>query len=149
MLIKKIVPEKPKIYIGLKIIHICLKCKIIIRMEICKAPTPRLKALNKHNTHNVIETENVINNLTKLTLNVDINKGSSIAMYKMHTRRARARAPARTHARPHARTHTHTHTHTLQALVYDIFPSTTAVFIYTHIVQTDSSVEKRCLTEIF
>ena len=76
-----------------------------------------------------IEMENVINNLTKLTLKVDINKGSSIAMYKMHTR---ARAP--TPPPPPS-------PHTLQALVYDIFPSTTAVFGYTHIVQTDSSVE--------
>ena len=30
---------------------------IIIIMEICKAPTPRLKALNKHNTHNVHRDE--------------------------------------------------------------------------------------------
>ena len=32
----------------------------------------------------------------------------------------------------HTRTHTHTHTvtHKLQALVYDILPSTTAVFSY-------------------
>ena len=27
--------------------------QVLIIMEICKAPTPRLKALNKHNTHNV------------------------------------------------------------------------------------------------
>ena len=32
-------------------------------MEICKAATPRLKALNKHNTHIVIEMDNVICNL--------------------------------------------------------------------------------------
>ena len=30
----------------------------------------------------------------------------------------------------HTHTHTHTHTHKLQALVYDILPSTTAVFSY-------------------
>ena len=35
-------------------------------MDFCKAPTPRLKALNKHNmTHMLyIEMENVISNLT-------------------------------------------------------------------------------------
>ena len=40
----------------------------IIIMEVCKAPTLRLKALNKHNiTHIIynIEMENVISNLTK------------------------------------------------------------------------------------
>ena len=30
-----------------------LQVLIIIIMEICKAPTPRLKALNKHNTRTV------------------------------------------------------------------------------------------------
>ena len=37
-------------------------------MEICKAPTLRLKALNKHNITHItynIEMENVISNLTK------------------------------------------------------------------------------------
>ena len=40
---------------------------IIIIMEICKAPTLRLKALIKHNvTHmRYIKMENVISNLTK------------------------------------------------------------------------------------
>ena len=35
-------------------------------MEICTAPTPRLKALNKHNVTHImyIETEKVIRNLT-------------------------------------------------------------------------------------
>ena len=40
----------------------------IIIMEICKAPTLRLKALNKHNTTHIIyniEMENFISNLTK------------------------------------------------------------------------------------
>ena len=38
---------------------------ITVIMEICKAPTPRLKALNKHNTTNImyIEMENVISSL--------------------------------------------------------------------------------------
>ena len=36
-------------------------------MEICKAPTPRLKVLNKDNITHImyIEMENVIRNLTK------------------------------------------------------------------------------------
>ena len=40
---------------------------IIIIMEICKAPTPQLKALNKHNVTHImyIEMENVISSLTK------------------------------------------------------------------------------------
>ena len=44
-----------------------LKGLIIIIMEICKAPTMRLKALNKHNVTHImyIEMENVIINLTK------------------------------------------------------------------------------------
>ena len=37
-------------------------------MEIRKAPTPRLKALNKHNSAHIkyIDMENVISNLTKV-----------------------------------------------------------------------------------
>ena len=38
---------------------------IIIIMEICKAPTLRLKALNKHTHIMYIEMENVINNNKK------------------------------------------------------------------------------------
>ena len=40
---------------------------MIIIMEMCKVPIPRLKAMNKHNTTHItyIETENVISNLTK------------------------------------------------------------------------------------
>ena len=40
---------------------------IIIIMEICKAPTLQLKALNKHNITHImyIEMENVISSLTK------------------------------------------------------------------------------------
>ena len=52
-------------------------------MDICKAPTLRLKALNKHSIIHIIyiEMENVISNKTKtkkLTHNVD--KGSGITM---------------------------------------------------------------------
>ena len=44
-----------------------LKGLIIIIMEICKAPTMRLKALNKHNVTHImyIEMNNGISNLTK------------------------------------------------------------------------------------
>ena len=58
----------------------------IIIMEICKAPTLRLKALNKHNKTHImyIEIENVSSSLTKkLTPNVDTNKGLSITMFQM------------------------------------------------------------------
>ena len=37
---------------------------------------------------------------------------------------------ARMCACAHTHTHTHTHTHKLQALVFDILPSTTAIFSY-------------------
>ena len=52
-------------------------------MEICKVPTLRLKALNKHNMTHImyIETENASQQFKKrLTHNVDIDKGSSITM---------------------------------------------------------------------
>ena len=49
-------------------------------MEICKAPTLRLKALNKHTHIMYIKMENVINKKK------DIDKRSSITMQKMHTR---------------------------------------------------------------
>ena len=58
-------------------------------MEICKAPTLRLKALNKHTHIMYIEMENVI----PPPQNVYIDKCSRIIMQKMHT---------------------HTHTHTVQ-----------------------------------
>ena len=97
---------------------------LIIIVEICKAPTLRLEALNKHNITHIMyfEMENVINNLTKqITHNIDINKGSSIAMLGMHTHK---------HTHMHARAHTQTHTHT-------------------HVLQTDRSGGQYCLTEIF
>ena len=64
---------------------------IIIIMEICKAPTLRLKALNRYSITHImiiyIDMENVITistkKLKKLTHNVD--KGSSVTMQKMHT----------------------------------------------------------------
>ena len=62
-------------------------CLIMIIMEICKAPTLRLKALNKHTHIMYIEMENVIKTKQK--------KGSSITMQKMHTCM-------------HTRTHAHT-----------------------------------------
>ena len=65
-------------------------------MEICKAPTLRLKALNKHTHIMYIEMENVIPPPQKKK-NVYIDKCSSIIMQKTHT-----------HTGTHARTHTHT-----------------------------------------
>ena len=63
-------------------------------MEICKAPTLRLKALNKH-THIMYEMENVI----QKNRYVYIDKCSSIINAK------------------DAHAHTHTHTHTLYRLM--------------------------------
>ena len=71
-------------------------------MEICKAPTLRLKAALKKHTHIMyIEMENVI----QKNKYVYIDKCSSIIMQKMHTH-------THTHARTLAHTHTHIHTHT-------------------------------------
>ena len=75
----------------------------IIIIEICKAPTLRLKALNKHSiTHMIYIEMEMLSAIKmyvkqkeekkKLTHNVD--KSSSVTMQKMHTH-----------------THTHTHTH--------------------------------------
>ena len=50
-------------------------------MEMCKAPTLRLKALNKHTHMKYIEMENVI----PKNKYVYIDKCSSIIMQKMHT----------------------------------------------------------------
>ena len=62
-------------------------------MEICKVPTLRLKALNKH-THIIYsEVENVI----QINKYVFIDKCSSIIMQKMHM-----------HTRIHMCAHTHT-----------------------------------------
>ena len=71
-------------------------------MEICKAPTLRLKVLNKHIHIMYIEMENVI----QKNKYVYFDKCSSIIMQKMLTR-----AHTHTHIHMHARTHTHIHTH--------------------------------------
>ena len=67
---------------------------IILIMEICKAPTLRLIALNKHTHIMYIETENVIKKKKKKKKKsgIYIDKCSSIIIQKMHT-------------------HTHTRTH--------------------------------------
>ena len=71
-------------------------------MEICKAPTLRLKALNKHTHIMYIEMENVI----PQNKYVYIDKSSSIIMQKMHTK-----THTHTHTHTHTRTRTHTRTH--------------------------------------
>ena len=58
--------------------------------------------MNKHNTHNVVWDGKFYQQFTH---NVDIHKGSSITMRKMHTHTCM-------HTRTHACTHTWTHTHT-------------------------------------
>ena len=100
---------------------------IIIIMEICKAPTLRLKALNKHTHIMYIEMKSVIN----------LKKKMFIYIYRQvfkhnYAKDAHTYTHARTHARSHARTHAHTHTHT-----------------HTHTVQTDGSDGQCGLTEIF
>ena len=72
-------------------------------MEICKAPTLRLKALNKHNITQImyIEMKTKFSNYKKeekekLTHNVDINSGITMQKMHMHTH---------AHTRTHARTH--------------------------------------------
>ena len=35
------------------IVVVVVVVAVVVIMEICKAPTPQLKALNKHNTHSV------------------------------------------------------------------------------------------------
>ena len=70
-------------------------------MEICKAPTLRLKTLNKHAHIMYIEMENVIqkNKLKK-------------CMYRQVFKYDYAKdAHTHTHTRTHARTHAHTDTH--------------------------------------
>ena len=57
----------------------------MIIMDICKAPTLRLKALNKHTHIMYIEMENVIKKAEKKKKRGDIDKCSSIIMQKMHT----------------------------------------------------------------
>ena len=81
---------------------------IIIIMEICKAPTLRLKALNKHTHIMYIEMENVTKKEEEKRGYID--KCSSIIMQKMHTH-------THIYTRTHARTHTRTHTHTLYRLM--------------------------------
>ena len=68
-------------------------------MEICKAPTLRLKAPNKHTHIMYIKMENVNPFFFSHKKHVYIDNGASIIMQKMHTH-----------------THTHAHTHTLYRL---------------------------------
>ena len=76
-------------------------------MEICKAPTLRLKALNMHSITHImyIEMEMLWGKKKKkrVTHNADINKGSSITMKKM---RARAHTHTHTHSQNKQKTHT-------------------------------------------
>ena len=72
-------------------------------MKICKAPTLRLKALNKHTHIMYIEMENVI-------------QKKLICIYRQVFKHNYAKdAHTQTHIRAH--THTHTHTHTLYRLM--------------------------------
>ena len=66
-------------------------------MEICKAPTLRLKALNKHTHMMYIEMENVIKEKKR---EKRYGQGFLNTMLEMHT-----------HIQTHTHTHTHSHTH--------------------------------------
>ena len=68
---------------------------LIIIMEICKAPTLQLKALNKHTHIMYIEMENVIQKINYIYRHVFKHN---------YTRDAHA------HTRMHVRAHTHTYT---------------------------------------
>ena len=87
---------------------------IIIIMEICKAPTLQLKALNKHTHIMYIEMENVIKKKKK-------------CIYWQVFKHNYAK-DAHAHAHTHARTHTHTHcTYTSSSMIYAwqfIWPAT-------------------------
>ena len=99
----------------LKALIIIIIIIIIIIMDICKAPTLRLKALNKHSgTHIIyIGMEHVISNKNKSKLTQRRQEFKCNYAKNAHTRtHARTHAHTRTHARSHARTHEHTHTHT-------------------------------------
>ena len=76
---------------------------IIIIMEICKAPTLQLKALNKHTHIMYIEMDNVIPPKKCIYRQVFKNNYAKDAHTYTRTR-------TRTHT--HTPTHTHTHTHT-------------------------------------
>ena len=78
----------------------------MIIMEISKAPTLWLKALNKHNLTHVmyIEMKKVIWNFTKANTKCTPQQGFN-HNYVQHT-----------HTHMHTHTHTHMHTHTLYGL---------------------------------
>ena len=68
------------------IIIIIIKLLIITTiMEICKAPTLQLKALNTHNVHRDEKCYQQFNKKLIVIHDAGINKGSSITMCKMHT----------------------------------------------------------------
>ena len=88
-------------------------------MEICKAPTLRLKALDKHGITHIMyirmeilsAIKMYIRKKKKLTHNVDKSlKALNALQYKTVIQKMHTHTHTRTHARTHARTHTHTHT---------------------------------------
>ena len=72
-------------------------------MEICKAPTLRLKALNKHTHIKYIEMENVIQFFYLFFIYRQVFNHNYANDTHTHT-----------HTRTRTHTHTHTHTHTVQ-----------------------------------
>ena len=81
--------------------RLCIIIIIIIIMEICKAPTLQLKALNKHAHIMYIEMEMLSRKRERYRQGFKHNYAKRCT----HTR---------THACTHACTHAHTYTHTVQ-----------------------------------
>ena len=72
-------------------------------MEICKAPSLRLKALNKHSVTHVMYIE--------MEMLSAITKNNNNKIEKL-TRNAHTRIHTHTHTHTYIHTHTYTHTHT-------------------------------------
>ena len=89
---------------------------IIIIMEICKAPTLRLKVLNKHTHIMYIKMENVVQKINVYYIYRQVFKHNYAKDARTHTHTL-ARTHAHTHAHARARARTHTHTHTLYRLM--------------------------------
>ena len=79
-------------------------------MQICKAPTLRLKTLNKHTHIMYIEMENVIQKkIKKRRKKMYVSTNVQVLLCKRCTH-THSHTHTHTHARTHARTHAHTRT---------------------------------------
>ena len=85
-------------------------------------------------TGEVIYPGNVTDSFDEVSVQVSWQWSSSSSSTSVPACNPSAKPHARSYARIHSRTHTGKRSPTLQALVYDIFPSTTAVFSYVNVV---------------